>query len=66
MKRLILCWIILLTLGVALVAEGGSNSMLKLTDPLASPETKALYRRDDPVSADHTLTGQHAVFDGVV
>jgi mannan endo-1,4-beta-mannosidase len=44
MKRLIVCWITLLTLGVALDDGEDSDSTPKLTDPLATAETKALYR----------------------
>ena len=44
MKRLIICWINILLLGVTLNAAEDSKSTPKLTDPLATAETKALYR----------------------
>jgi mannan endo-1,4-beta-mannosidase len=57
MRRSIVCWIMLLTLGVALGAESNSNTTLKLTDPLATPETKALYRNLHKVAQDGILFG---------
>ena len=57
MKRSIICWVILLTLGVAIDAQGGSNSTPKLTDPLATPETKALYRNLHKEAAEGVLFG---------
>jgi mannan endo-1,4-beta-mannosidase len=57
MKRIIICWAILLTLGCAFGAEGDPNSMLKLTDPLATAETKALYRNLNKVAQKGILFG---------
>ncbi|HUU17285.1 MAG TPA: glycosyl hydrolase [Sedimentisphaerales bacterium] len=57
MKRSIICWAALLTLGVALGAGSGSNTTLKLTDPLATPETKALYRNLHKVAQEGILFG---------
>lgn len=44
MKRAIICWIALLMLDVACGASGDLSSKLKLTDPMATPETQALYQ----------------------
>jgi len=57
MKRTIICWTALLILGVAFGAESDSNLTLKLTDPLATPETKALYRNLHKVTQEGILFG---------
>ena len=57
MKRLIICWIILLMPGVAINAEEDSKSTPKLTDPLATAETKALYQNLYKVAKEGVLFG---------
>lgn len=44
MKKSVIFWIALLTLDVAIGIESDSSTKLTLSDPLATPETKALYR----------------------
>jgi mannan endo-1,4-beta-mannosidase len=57
MKRIIFVWIILLILGVAFGAQSEPNSIRKLTDPLATAETKALYRNLYKVAQEGILFG---------
>ncbi len=44
MKGSIICWIAFLILGITFCAKRDPNSTNNLTDPLATAETKALYR----------------------
>jgi hypothetical protein len=57
MKRLIICWLILLMLGATLDAEEGSDSTPKLTNPQATAETKALYRNLYEMAKEGVLFG---------
>ncbi len=57
MKRPIICCTAILVLSVTLGVENDSNSMLRLTDPLATPETKALYRNLYKVAQEGIIFG---------
>ncbi len=57
MKRAILCLIILLTLGVAFGVEYVADPQFKLTDPVATPQTKALYQNLHKLAQNNILFG---------
>jgi mannan endo-1,4-beta-mannosidase len=57
MRQSIACWITLLMMSVAFGAEGGASSTLKLTDPLATPQTQALYRNLHELAQEGVLFG---------
>ncbi len=66
MKRIIFCWIALLTFVSTLGAQSDPNSAIKLTDPLATAETKALYQNLHKVAQEGVLFGhQDALAYGV-
>lgn len=55
MKRTSRCWTSLLTLSVAVCADGNPPSAPKLTDPLATTQTAALYRNLHKVAQEGIL-----------